>query len=243
MLPQNWEGLSSWLGGTWEWDYLTSPDLTFTLGRRGGGGGRFWNYSSKIKFKSKCGPGQGLRGHTLLSPLASCLAWTSVPQNQARWSSQNHVHERDKGNHLLHWRPWLDVNTNLGRVGGGGGGEGKERESRRRWESVREWCQSDLPFSLIFLISSVGFSANRMNVIIIQKQKDSDSKVTVQWLGKAYNTLVMSANPSKAHFATLRSCLKLSLSSSVFDHAYTLYMHLSMYKAYSAHMHLTHMYT
>ena len=37
-----------------------------------------------------------------------------------------------------------------------------------------------IPFSLIFLISSVGFSANRMNVIIIQKQKDSDSKVTVQ---------------------------------------------------------------
>ena len=34
---------------------------------------------------------------------------------------QNHVHERNKGKHLLHWRLWLDANTNLG----GGGGRGK----------------------------------------------------------------------------------------------------------------------
>ena len=41
---------------------------------------------------------------------------------------QNHVHERDKGNHLLHWCPWLDASTNLGR--GGRGGKGRENAER-----------------------------------------------------------------------------------------------------------------
>ena len=42
------------------------------LGRRGGG--EVLKLSSKIHLKSKYGSGQGLRGHALLSPLASCPA-------------------------------------------------------------------------------------------------------------------------------------------------------------------------
>ena len=53
------------------------------------------------------------------------------PKTRLDGHHQNHVYERDKGNHLLHWRPWLDANTNLGRGGRGGGKRrGKGREER-----------------------------------------------------------------------------------------------------------------
>ena len=47
------------------------------------------------------------------------------PKTRLDGHHQNHVHERDKGNHLLHWCPWLDANTNLGKGGGGGKGEAR----------------------------------------------------------------------------------------------------------------------
>ena len=56
---------------------------------------------------------------------------------------QNHVHERDKGNHLLHWRPWLDANTNLGQGEGEGRekgerGNGRERQGERKGKGKGE---------------------------------------------------------------------------------------------------------
>ena len=61
------------------------------------------------------------------------------PKTRLDGHHQNHVHERDKGNHLLHWRPWLDANTNLGKGGKGRGGEGRERGGKRqRREGERE---------------------------------------------------------------------------------------------------------
>ena len=51
---------------------------------------------------------------------------------------QNHVHERDKGNHLLHWHPWLDANTNLGWVEGGERGGKRERGEKGERGNGRE---------------------------------------------------------------------------------------------------------
>ena len=72
--------------------------------------------------------GQGLSGDTPSSHL-----WHHVrhellsSKTRLNGHHQNHVHKRDKGNHLLHWCSWLDANTNLG---GGGEGRGKEREGK-----------------------------------------------------------------------------------------------------------------
>ena len=75
------------------------------------------------------------------------------PKTRLDGHHQNHVHKRDKGNHLLHWCPWLDTNINLGRRWRGGReergeergeekGEGREREGEgergRRRERQRE---------------------------------------------------------------------------------------------------------
>ena len=50
------------------------------------------------------------------------------PKTRLDGHHQNHVHKRDKGNHLLHWCPWFDTNTNLGR---------RWREGREEWGEER----------------------------------------------------------------------------------------------------------
>ena len=59
------------------------------------------------------------------------------PKTRLNGHHQNHVHERDKGNHLLHWRLWLDANTNLGE-GREGRGKGRERQGEGRGEERGE---------------------------------------------------------------------------------------------------------
>ena len=64
------------------------------------------------------------------------------PKTRLDGHHQNHVHERDKRNHLLHWRPWFDANTNLQCRGGRrewkGKGEGRQGRERKGAEGIGE---------------------------------------------------------------------------------------------------------
>ena len=142
MLPQDWkdknvntsllmEKMGRKLG--MRLPHITIPPFyIWSRGRRGGGGGEGAGSESNTKQNSKCGSGQELMWH------APPYLWHHVrhellsPKTRLDCHHQNHVHKRDKGNHLLHWCPWLDANTNL-RRGWREGVKGGEIEGKGRW--------------------------------------------------------------------------------------------------------------
>ena len=111
---------------------MTLPHITRShflyLGKGKGGGWQVLRLSKQDTAQSKYGSGQGLRGHTLLSLLASCLAWTSALQNQARWSSPEpcpRERQREPPPPLA-FLAWCQYQPRKGREG-----RGKEKWERR----------------------------------------------------------------------------------------------------------------